>query len=273
MNFLSKVVDSNLGNSLLQAGTAVASGKSVGDVAKRVVTRNQTRKLEGYFMQAADAYSSGYSTFNAPSLTKFGVSGGIALATWTTIYMVQKMNGDVDEEAHEPFKTPAIAGTAGFFAAFFSVMVFDVVRRQKTFSNFTGTNMFMQYAIFFSVPLALLSTVLNIASPLDLKKSVVVAAAIAVAVVMLAKKFYFVFKQNDLEREVFTQIANALESCPGPGKAGCNHEHAGYMEAFANMVKPYLDQINYLLPDPLNAVEVARDIASRQIFDTLRNRV
>lgn len=273
MNFLSNAINSNLGNSLLQAGTAIASGKSVRDVTKRVVTRNQTKKLEGYFMQAADAYSSGYSTFNAPSLAKFGVSGGIALATWTTIYMVRKMKRDVDDEAHQPFKTPAIAGTSAFFAAFLSVMVFDVVRRQKTFSKFTGTNMFMQYAIFFSVPLALFSTVFKISSPLDLKNSVVVAAAIAVAVVMLAKKFYFVFKQNDLEREVFTQIANALEACPGPGRAGCDHKHAGYVEAFSNMVKPYLDQINYFLPEPLDAVEVCRDIASRQIFDTLRNRL
>ena len=88
-----------------------------------------------------------------------------------------------------------------------------------------------------------------------------------------AKKFYFVFKQNDLEKEVFTQIANVLDACQGPDKAGCSHKHAGYLKAFANMVKPYLDQINYILPDPLDAVEVARDIASRQIFDTLRNKV
>lgn len=273
MNFLSNIVSSNLGNSLLQAGTAVASGKSVRDVAKQVVARNQTRKLEGYFMQAADAYSSGYSTFNTMSLPKFGVSGGIALAVWTTMYMVQKMNRDPDDEAREPFKAPAIAGTAAFFAAFLSVMVFDIVRRQKTFSNFTGTNMFMQHVVFFSVPLAMFSVLLKIASPLSFKHSVMGATIVAVAVVVAAKKFYFVFKQNDLEKEVFTQIANALEACTGPGRAGCDHKHAGYLEPFANMVKPYLDQINYVLPDPLDAVEVARDIASRQIFDTLRNRV
>ncbi|CAM9099824.1 unnamed protein product [Sphacelaria rigidula] len=198
MEFSSNILNSNLGNSLLQAGTAVASGKSAKDVAKRMVTRKQTRLLESHFMQAADAYSSGYSTFNAPSMMKFGVSGGIALATWTTIYMVNKSNRDADDATEEPFKAPAIAGTAAFFAAFFSVLVFDTVRRQKTFSNFTGTNMFMQYAMFFSDPLALLSTVLEVASPLDFKQSVLAGTIVAVAAVVVAKKFYFVFKQNDL---------------------------------------------------------------------------
>jgi ABC-type Fe3+ transport system permease subunit len=233
-------------------------------IVKRMVTRKQTRQLEKYFMQAADAYSSGYSTFNAPSMMKFGVSGGIALATWTTIYMVNKSNRDAEDATEDdPLKTLAIAGTAAFFAAFFSVLVFDTVRRQKTFANFTGTTMFMQYAMFFSVPLALLSTILKVAAPLDLKQSVLAGTIVAVAVVVVAKKFYFVLKQNDLEKQVFTQIANVLDACQSPGKAGCSHKHAGYVDAFANMVKPYIDQINYVLPDPLDAVEVARDIASR----------
>lgn len=234
---------------------------------------HHARLLESYFMQAADAYSSGYSTFNAPSIKKFGVSGLIALAVWTTLVMVQKMNRDVDDVEQKPFKAPAIAGTAAFFAAFFSVMIFDIVRRQKTFSNFTGTNMFVLHVVFFSVPFALLSVGLVAASPLDLKQSVFAATFVAVGTVVLAKKFYFVFKQNDLEKEVFTQIANVLDACQGPNKAGCNHKHAGYLMAFSNMVKPYLDRINYVLPVPLDASEVARDIASRQIFDTLRKRV
>ncbi|CAM9104451.1 unnamed protein product [Ectocarpus sp. 12 AP-2014] len=274
MNFFSDIVTSGLGNTLFPTGTAVASGKSVGDAAKQVVTRGQTRRLEKYFMQAADVYSSGYSTFFALSATKFGVSGLLALTLWTTIYVVQRKNAPVNDElADQPFKAPAIASTAAFFAAFFSVMIFDVVRRQKTFSRFTGTNMLMQHAMFFGVPLGLFSVGLKLASPLALSQSVAVAAAIAVAVVLAAKKFYFVFKQNDLEKEVFTQIANALDACPGPNSAGCDHKHAGYLDAFANMVKPYIDQLNYILPDPLKASEVARDIASRQIFDTLRNRV
>ncbi|CAM9102870.1 unnamed protein product [Ectocarpus sp. 4 AP-2014] len=279
MDFLSNIVSSNFGNGLLQAGTAMASGKSAGDVAKHVVTRNQTRRLEEYFMQAAEAYSSGYSTFFAFSAARFGVAAIVALVAWTTMYLVvQKrnrnlnLNRNLDEEVDQPSKATAIAGSAAFFSAFFSVLVFDVVRRQRTLSNFTGTNMFMQYTMFFCVPMGLFSAGLTLASPLDLQQSVAAAAVIAVAVVVVAKKLYFVFMENDLEREVFTQIANALDACPGPGKAGCNHKHAGYLDAFANMVKPYLDQINYIIPDPLNAAEVARDIASRQVFDTLRNQ-
>ena len=72
MDFLSNIVSSNFSNDLLQAGTAMASGKSAGDVAKHAVTRNQTRRLEEYFMKAAEAYSSGYSTFFALSTEKFG---------------------------------------------------------------------------------------------------------------------------------------------------------------------------------------------------------
>lgn len=222
-------------------------------------------------MKAAEAYTSGYSTFFALSTAKFGVAGIVALVVWTTTYLVvQRRNRN---QNRNPSKATAIAGSAAFFAAFLSVLMFDVVRRQITLSNFTGTSMFMQYAMFFCVPLGLFSSGLTLASPLDLQQSVAAAAVIAVAVVVMAKKLYFMFMENDLEREVFTQIANALDACPGPGKAGCNHKHAGYLDAFANMVKPYLDQINYILPDPLNAAEVARDIASRQIFDTLRNRV
>ncbi|CAN0574348.1 unnamed protein product [Ectocarpus sp. 12 AP-2014] len=262
-----------LSNSLLQAGTAMASGKSAGDVAKHVVTRYQTRRLEEYFMKAAEAYSSGYSTFFSLSTTKFGVAGIVASVVWTTMYMVQRKNRNLDEVVDQPSKATAVAGSAAFFAAFFSVLMFDVVRRQRTLSKFTGTNMFMQYTMSFCVPLGLFSAGLKLASPLDLQQSVAAAAVIAVAVVVTAKKLYFVYMENDLEREVFTQIANALDACPGPGKAGCNHKHAGYLDAFANMVKPYIDQINFILPDPLDAAEVARDIASRQIFDTLRNRV
>ena len=276
MDFLSNIVSSNFSNDLLQAGTAMASGKSAGDVAKHAVTRNQTRRLEEYFMKAAEAYSSGYSTFFALSTEKFGVAGIVALAVWTTMYLVvqrRNRNRNLDELVDQPSKATAIAGSAAFFAAFFSVLMFDVVRRQRTLSNFTGTNMFMQYAMFFCVPMGLFSAGLTLASPLDLQQSVAAAAVLAIAVVVIAKKLYFVFMENDLEREVFTQIANALDACPGPGKAGCNHKHSGYLDAFANMVKPYLDQINYILPDPLIAAEVARDIASRQIFDTLRNQV
>lgn len=272
MNFLT-----DIGANLLQGGLAVASGKSVGGVAKQMVTRKHTRKLESYFMQAADAYSSGYSTFNAPSITKFGVSAIVALAAWTTVVLLQKNKTDSDDGVvameSPKFKAPAMAGAAAFLAAFFSVMAFDVVRRQKTFSNFTGTNMILQHAVFFAVPFAVLSAGLAVASPLDVKKSVLAATFVAVGVVVLAKKFYFVFKQNDLEKEVFTQIANVLDACQSPNKAGCSHRHAGYLEAFSNMVKPYIDQVNYLLPSPLDASAVARDIASRQIFDTLRNRV
>ncbi|CBN80387.1 EsV-1-85 [Ectocarpus siliculosus] len=276
MDFLSNVVTSTFGNGLLQAGTAVATGKSAGDVAKHAMARNQTRRLEEYFMKAAEAYSSGYSTFLALNTAKFGAAAIVALVAWTTTYLMaqrRNRNRDLGEVVDQPSNATAVAGSAAFFAAFVAVLVFDVVRRQRTLSNFTGTNMFMQYAMFFCVPLGLFSAGLKLASPLDLQTSVAAAAVIAVAVVVVAKKLYFVFMENDLERKVFTEIANALDACPGPGKAGCNHKHAGYLDAFANMVKPYLDQINFILPNTLDAAEVARDIASRQKFDTLRNQV
>lgn len=276
MSFLSSLVSSGLGNTLIQAGAAVASGKSAGDVAKKMATAAQTGRLENYFMQAADAYSSGYSTFNAAGATKFGAAGLVAVVAWITATLVQKgrtENGEEGTGEEGGPAAPAVAGTAAFFSAFLTVMIISIVRRQKTFSNFTGTNMFIQYAAFFCVPFVLFSAGLGVASPLDAKKSVAVAAAVAVAIVAVAKKFYFVFKQNDLEKQVFTQIANVLDACQTRGKAGCSHKHAGYLEAFANMVKPYIDQMNYVLPVTLEAAEVARDIASRQIFDTLRGQV
>ncbi|CAM9092787.1 unnamed protein product [Ectocarpus sp. 12 AP-2014] len=269
MDLFSKIVGSNLGNNLLQTGVAVASGKSAKDAAKTMVTRAQSRRLEKFFMGAADAYSSGYSTLNTFSLKKFGVSGLTALAVWITIVVVQKNRAKAEAEQEDS----AVAGTAALFAAFLSVAVIDVVRRQTTFSKFTGTNMFMQYVWFFSVPFALSATGAKVASPLNFKQSGMAGLVVAVATVLAAKRLYFVFKQNDLEREVFSQIANVLDACQGAGEAGCNHEHAGYMEAFSNMVKPYIDQVNYVLPDPLKAADVARDVASRQIFDTLRHQV
>lgn len=271
MNVLQKV-----GVDMLQAGVAVASKKVVGDVAKTLVTRTQTLNLEKYFMQAADAYSSGYTTFNTPSLVKFGASGVVGLAAFGAVVFAQRRgSGERDNSAEDAksVQTSAVAGTAGLFAAFFVVMVFDILRRQKTFSKFTGTNMILQHAVFFSAPLLFSFVAIKLASPLDFKKSVFAACVVAVGVLLVAKKFYLVFKQNSLEKQVFTKIANVIDSCQGPGKAGCGHEHAGYMEAFDNMVKPYLEMINYALPEPLEAAEVARDIASTQIFDTVRNFV
>lgn len=231
---------------LLQAGSAIASGKSV-----------QTRKLEGLYMQAADAYSSGSTTVNAMGVKKLGVSALVALLMWSATKLIQiKTQGreeDRELSGTTYLRNSATPVTAAFFAAFLSVFVFDVALRQKTFSKFTGTNMFREYAMFFAVPLVVFSIGLKVRSSLDVKQSLGVASILAVVAVVVAKNSYFVFKQNDLEKQVFEKIANVLDACQDAGKAGCSHEHAGYVDAFTNMVRPYIDQMNFVLPQKLDA--------------------
>ncbi|CAM9206504.1 unnamed protein product [Pylaiella littoralis] len=213
------------------------------------------RKMKRLYLQAADAYSSGLTTFGAVSARRLGASGIVAVVAWGATTAIQRHAADQSKRGHGSgsrallyHSTTPVA--AAIIAAFLAVVVFDIVLRQKTFTKLTGEGTLAEHVVFFALPLAAFGLDLNLKNLKNLSAFMLAAVAVVVA-----KKSCLVSKQNDLERRVFEQIANVLDACQAPGKAGCSHRHAGYVDAFNNMVRPHLPA--------KNAAEVARGIASR----------
>ena len=100
------------------------------------------------------------------------------------------------------------------------------------------------------------------------------AAGSAGAFLMLVRKFYFVYKLNDLEKEVFAALASAFDACKGvtAGAAQCDHEHAGFVRLFEK-VSTVLQQQMEMIWGTIDYAEIAREISKSQKFDTIASFV
>lgn len=126
-----------------------------------------------------------------------------------------------------------------------------------------------QTALFSVVPFLVVSAGLKMGSGANLKNTAIGSSIASFAFLLLSKKLFFVYKQNELERTVFSQMAEVFESCPDQVASTCSHKHAEFQKAFANSVQPYLAEISRFLPEPIKAATVAKRLSDRQIFDTL----
>jgi len=91
------------------------------------------------------------------------------------------------------------------FAFFIVFALVTIIRRQKMFSALAGRNV--------------LFGVLRVAIAQDKlgAKNVFLLASVFFA---LVKKYYLVFKQNGIERDVFSTLADVFESCKAQGVQG-----------------------------------------------------
>lgn len=48
-------------------------------------------------------------------------------------------------------------------------------------------------------------------------------------VLSLVKKFYFVYKINDMEKDVLSSLAAVFDACKDVDANNCDHEHAGFV--------------------------------------------
>ena len=250
--------------------SALTGGKSVGDVGQTLVIQDQMKKLETLFMGAADAYTAGHTSLNKASIAKFGISAGLALLVYLAAKVYSTATGTEERDEKRKFfldnMLPVVSAGATIVVASFGI---GVMRRQKTFRVFTGTDMITSYVLFSVVPFLVVSAAVKLGSDATLKNTAIGSSIASFAFLLLSKKLFFVYKQNELERSVFSQMAEVFESCPDHVASTCNHKHAKFLVAFVNSVQPYLAEISRLLPEPISAAIVAKRLSDRQIFDTL----
>ena len=134
-----------------------------------------------------------------------------------------------------------------------------------------------EYARWFTISFAVFFILWRVVIPTDVFKShhvAIFAAGFAGAFLSLVKKFYFVFKLNDLEKEVFDSLASAFDACKD-GAAGaptCDHKHAGFVRLFEK-VSTVLQQRMKMIWGNLDYAEIAREISKSQKFDTIESFV
>jgi VanZ family protein len=272
MNFLKGALQ-NTGVGGLEAVSTLASGNSVAESGKNFAKRAMSKKFEKIFIQAADAYASGYSSTNMALLGTVGISAAVSGVVWGGMKGVAYLDRLKDEE--DQSEGLEFVGALAHFVAFvlFAVVfvIMNSVRRQKMLSVLAGENMASQYAKFFSIPLAIFFVGLRVMIPVESMKTyqvLAVASILAGVVVGIAKKFYFVYKINVLEKGVFESIAAAFDACKDAGSGVCDHEHAGFLTVFNNLnsvlqanVRQVFGRVDY--------AEIAREISKSQKFDTI----
>lgn len=257
--------------------SAATSGKGLSSglktVGRSTVIHKNAKKFESMFMGTADLYASGFKSLNYASLYKFGFVGSFAGVAWLILKYLVLSPPEGKSEIEGNVVTTAGATTGAFITGFFVLMFIDFQRRQRTLSLFTGTNMLRTYLWFGVPPLVIGTIAMKLFSSADLKISILVSTFLSFAILMAAKKLYFVYRENELEAQVFTGIKEMFDACPGPGKQGCSHKHAGFKEPFENFVRPYLNLLSRFLPEPLTGSEIAADLVNRQSLQTMQQFV
>jgi hypothetical protein len=153
------------------------------------------------------------------------------------------------------------------------VMVFmsmNFIRKQKMFSVLGGGSMATEYAKFFGIPLVILFVILRVVIPSDQASSKAVlalASSLSGVVVYLARKFYFVYKVNMIEKNVFETLTDVFETCKDTTE--CGHEHAGFLKVF-NGVDSQLQRDIKMVLGELDYASITREISKSQKFDTLK---
>ena len=272
MNFLNKALEGT-GVGGIEAISTLASGKSIGTAAKSLAKRGFAKKFEGMFMQAADAYASGYSSTNTALMGAAGISAAVTGLVWGSMKVASYL--DSLKEEKEQSQKIKIGGELATFAAFilFAIVwaTINITRRQTTFSVLAGENMASQYVKFFSIPLLIFFLGLKLTIPSESLEPVqlfAVASVLSGIVLALVRRFYFVYKINVLEKGVFESIASAFDACDAVAGA-CDHKHAGFLTVFNSMNSVLQSNAKQVLGD-VNYGEIAREISQSQKFDTIR---
>lgn len=272
MNFLQNAMGKT-GLGAAEAVSTLASGGSILGAGKNLAKRSMSKKFEGMFVKAADAYVAGYSSPNMAMLGAVGVSASVTVAVWGSMKGLNYIN-ETKEEEEQSHSIKAVGMLADFVAFFVFALVFIIVnttRRQKMFSSLAGENMVSQYAKFFTIPLVLLFVSLRVMIPSDSMESYQVfllASGLSGVIVALVKKFYFIFKINDIEKSVFETIASVFEECSGSTAETCGHKHAGFITVFNNINSVLQHDMKRVFGE-LNFADIAREISKSQKFDTI----
>ena len=266
MNFVNSMLKAN-DISLTETVGTLASGKSLADAGSKFGARFKAKKFEKMLLAAADSYAAGYSSHNMAFLGAIAQSVGIGAAAWGGMKAYAQYSDSDEADVGEKQK-----GKENIVAVAVAALMFFLVlqaRRQRMFSVFAGTNMAWQHVKFFSVPFAVFFIIWRIILPLDVAgyhHVAFFAAGFAGAVYTAIRKFYFVYKLNDIEKDVFTTMASVFEACPGADADGCDHKHAGFARIFRQM-KPYFIQRMRQIFGELDFAEISKELSARQIYD------
>jgi len=258
----------------VEAIATLVSGNSVTDAGNKLAKRAFSKRFEKLLLEAADAYVAGYSSKNMAFLGSLGISAGAGAATWGSMKAWSYLNKEDEEEENTLNANSAVglfSGVAAFvvFAIVFALI--NIVRRQRMFSKLAGSNMANQYIKFFTIPLVIMFGVLRVMIPLETATTSQIflfALGASTAFVFFVRKFYFVFKLNDIEKDVFATLASVFEECKDLGSDDCSHEHAGFIDVF-NKVKTVLQATMKTLFGTLDYAEISRELSKGQIFDVL----
>lgn len=230
------------------------------------------KRLERSFMMAADAYSSGYGRAGFANLARVGISGAVAVAAWLILRLIkhlrEKSSPDTEETNGFIKNDTSVNGTTliVFILAFFLV---GYLRRQKTFTNFAGSNTAKISGLTFAIPFSVLFPALYLSGTLDLQKSTVASLVFSSAALGIATKSFLPVRIDALEKNVFDQIAGVFDACPGASAATCNHRHHDYLTTYANSVRPLVVSLSRYLESPLEPSKVARVLSAKQNADMM----
>ncbi|CAN0070042.1 unnamed protein product, partial [Ectocarpus sp. 4 AP-2014] len=266
MNFVNSMLKANdIG--LTETVGALASGKSLGDAGCKLSARVKATKFEKMLLNAADSYVAGYTSHNMAFLGAIAQSVGIGAATWGGMKAYAHFSDPDESNDGENNKGKEIIVAVAVAALVFFLIT--QARRQRMFSVFAGTNMAWQHVKFFSVPFVAFFVIWRSVLPHDVAEIhhvAFLAAGFAGAVYTAIRKFYFVYKLNDIEKDVFTKIASVFEACPGPGADGCDHQHAAFARLFKQMKPSFRRRMRQTFGE-LDFAEIAKELSARQMYD------
>ena len=273
MDFIFKLIKKATGVGGIEAISAVASGGSISGAAASIAKRGMAKKFENILTKTAMTYASGYNSNIMASLGQGAISAGVAGTVWGALKLIGNLNEKKDDEDQSDVAKFGAAG-ATFLAFLVFALVFmliNVTRKQRMFSLLAGDNMINQYAKFFTIPLAILFVVFRVMIPsesMDSAQVLLLASSLSGLIVGIARKFFFVYKFNMLEKGVFDTLTGVFEKCQDVTGV-CDHEHSGFMKVFNGVDSSLQHNFKLILGD-LDYASITREISKSQKFDTLR---
>lgn len=272
MNFIKGMLDAN-GMGAVETVSTLASGDSLAEAGKNVAKRALSKKFEKILIDSADSYVAGYSSNLMAMLGVAGISAGVGATTWGSMKALNYFNDQKEEEDRS--ENMKMVGAAAPFAAFvvFAIVFATIMmtRRQRMFTEFAGTNMVNQYVKFFTIPFVFFFILWRVVLPSDKFKIhhvAAFAAGFAGVVLSLVKRFYLVYKLNDMEKDVFSSLATVFDACKEVGAKNCDHEHAGFVRLFEK-VSTMLQLDMKRIWGELDYGGISREISKSQKFDTI----
>ncbi len=272
MDFLKGMMDSS-GMGAVETVSTLASGGSVVGAGKNVAKRALSKRFEKVLIDSADSYVAGYSSNMMALLGVAGISAGAGATAWGSMKVLKYLNDQKEEE--DKSDSISMMGTAAPFIAFvvfgIAFATVTMLRRQRMFTEFAGTNMVNQYVKFFTIPFVLFFILWRVVLPSDKFKIhhvAAFAAGFATVVLSLVKKFYLVYKLNDMEKDVFSSLATVFDACKDAGPKNCDHEHAGFVRLFDKVTTSLQLDMERIWGE-LDYGEISREISKSQKFDTI----